>query len=83
MPSLPMYETIGGRIVSDPIELIQETARRWMLLWSKHDKQYKELTEAIHTVVRLARDGEELSEVTSADLVKAIAYIKKDTAFGP
>ena len=78
-----MYETIGGRIVSDPIELIQERSRRWMLLWSKHEGRYHELAEAIQTVARMARNGEELPEVTAAELVKAIASIKKDAALGP
>ena len=54
-----------------------------MLLWSKHADQYHELSEAIRTVVRMARDGEELPDVTAADLVKVIASIKKDIALGP
>jgi len=40
LPSLPMYETVDGIIVSDPILLIQERARRWMVLWTKHKEQF-------------------------------------------
>ena len=65
LPSLPMYETIDGKIVSDPLLLIQERARRWMVLWSKRQEQFEELNDAIQNVIRLARDGDGLPEVTS------------------
>ena len=83
LPSLPMYESIGDQIVSDPILLIQERARRWMVLWSKHIEQFEQLNETISKVVRLARCGEDLPEVNALDLVRVIKSIKKDTALGP
>ena len=58
-PSLPMYERIGERIISDPILLIKERAKRWMALWSKHSDQFDELNETILRTVRNARSGEE------------------------
>ena len=54
-----------------------------MVLWSKHQEQFEELNDAIQNVVMLARDGDELPDVTPADLVRAIRSIKKDTALGP
>ena len=54
-----------------------------MVLWSKHQEQFEELNDAILNVIRLARFGDELPEVTPADLVRAIKSIKKDTALGP
>jgi len=54
-----------------------------MVLWSKHQEQFEELNDAIQNVIRLARDGDELPEVTPADLPRAIKSIKKDTALGP
>jgi len=41
------------------------------------------LNDAIQNVVRMARDGEDPSEVATIDLVMAIKSIKKDTALGP
>ena len=54
-----------------------------MVLLSKHQEQFEELNDAIQNVIRLARDGDELPDVTPADLVRAIRSIKKDTALGP
>ena len=48
-----------------------------MVLWTKHKEQFAQLNDAIQNVVRMARDGEELPEVTAIDLLRAIKSIKK------